>query len=54
MHLNDNSVSKTLVLFFVVLNAVVVEQAYVSNQNWYWALFITIPILWFMFRRIEA
>lgn len=47
MHRNQNkiSVSGGSVLPLIVLNAIAVEQGFVSNPKWYCVLCITIPLL---------
>ncbi|RYG40727.1 MAG: FMN-binding glutamate synthase family protein, partial [Chitinophagaceae bacterium] len=34
-----------IILFIVILNAVVVRQAYMGSNNWYWVLGVTLPLL---------
>jgi hypothetical protein len=34
-------------LWLGILNAIVLEQGWVSNPNWYWLLIFTIPLLFF-------
>jgi len=29
----------------VLINAIILKQAYIVNENWYWLLPLTIPIL---------
>jgi hypothetical protein len=31
----------------VLINVIVLKQAYIVNENWYWLLALTIPILIF-------
>jgi glutamate synthase domain-containing protein 2 len=38
-------VSKVVLLFFIVLNIIVIRHSYVNNENWYWSLLITMPLL---------
>ncbi len=45
MKRKDESVHGMLVLILLLLNAVILETAVVKNQQWYKALWITIPIL---------
>ena len=39
------SVDQNIVLIFVLLNAVILETALVNNEQWYWLLLITLPLL---------
>lgn len=39
------SISGIIVLFVVLLNAVILKTAFTENENWYWALVVTIPML---------
>ena len=45
MKRKEESVHGMLVLILLLLNAVILETAVVKNQQWYKALWITIPIL---------
>ena len=33
------------VIFLVIFNVVIVKAAFVADENWYWVLSITIPLL---------
>ena len=37
--------SKLIITVFVLINAVIAEFAFVYNTKWYWALLLTIPLL---------
>ena len=39
------SASKIIIIFLVLLNAITIRAAYIGNENWYWSLSITIPLL---------
>lgn len=39
------SVDQNIVLIFVLLNAIILETALVNNEQWYWLLLITLPLL---------
>ena len=39
------SASKIIITFLVVLNAIAIRAGYVQNENWYWSLIITMPLL---------
>jgi len=41
----SNSVSGIAVLILVILNAVIAKIALIRNENWYWFLVFTIPLL---------
>ena len=38
-------VSRIIILLIVLINAIVIEQAYVANENWYFVLIVTLPLL---------
>lgn len=40
-------VSRTVILWFILLNAVVIRQGYTGSGQWYFALTITVPLLLF-------
>ena len=42
---NGVSVTETLIILLVFLNALILKFAFVSNENWYWSLIITLPLL---------
>ena len=44
-NLKKVSAGGVIVLFFVVLNAIVLEQGYVSNPGWYKLAWLTVPLL---------
>ena len=33
------------ILLMVLLNAVIIQEAYINNPNWYTALILTLPLL---------
>src|SRR6187200_963329 len=39
------SASKIIIIFLVLLNAIAIRAGYTGNENWYWSLIITIPLL---------
>ena len=39
------SASKIIITFLVLLNAIAIRAGYTGNENWYWSLIITIPLL---------
>lgn len=39
------SASKIIITFLILVNAIVIRTGYTGNENWYWLLIITIPIL---------
>lgn len=39
------SVSNLIIITLVLINAIVLSAAYTSNEKWYWALIITLPLL---------
>lgn len=39
------SASRTILMLFIFLNAVVVKEAFIRNSKWYFALIITVPLL---------
>ncbi|MBD0287666.1 MAG: FMN-binding glutamate synthase family protein [Flavisolibacter sp.] len=39
------SVSGIIHLITVMLNAIILEAAYTGNSKWYWALFVSVPLL---------
>lgn len=39
------SASKIIITFLVLLNAIAIRAGYTGNENWYWSLSITIPLL---------
>ncbi len=56
MQRNQNKVSAggVIVLLFVLLNAIVLEQGFVSHPKWYKLAYVTLPLLLIsiiMFRR---
>lgn len=38
-------VGKSLVVILIFLNTVILKTAFIVNENWYWALVITVPLL---------
>lgn len=36
-----------ILLIVVLINVITLKQAYIVNENWYWVLALTIPILIF-------
>jgi hypothetical protein len=36
--------SRIIILFLLLLNVIVISQAYVKNEKWYWPLVITLPL----------
>lgn len=42
---NKKTEGKPMVLLLIVLNAIVLEQGFISDEKWYWLLLITIPLL---------
>ena len=42
---NKKTEEKPMVLLLIVLNAIVLEQGFISDEKWYWLLLITIPLL---------
>jgi len=47
MHRNQEKISAVgiLVLFFVLLNTVMLEKSYVANESLYGATYVTFPLL---------
>lgn len=39
------STSKMIVLVMLLANAIVLKNGFVTNAKWYWALFLTVPLL---------
>ncbi len=39
------STSGIVVSIFIFLNALIVKIAFIKNENWYWWLFVTMPVL---------
>jgi glutamate synthase domain-containing protein 2 len=39
------SASKIIVTFLVLINAIAIRAGYTGNENWYWSLIITMPLL---------
>ncbi|MCB0708345.1 MAG: FMN-binding glutamate synthase family protein [Chitinophagaceae bacterium] len=39
------SISGMIVLIIVLLNAIIINHAYINNANMYWALIVTLPLL---------
>ena len=39
------SISGMIVLFVVLLNAAILKAAFTGNENWYWALIVSVPLL---------
>ena len=39
------SASKIIIIFLVLLTAITIRAGYLRNENWYWSLSITIPLL---------
>ena len=37
--------NRIIILILVFLNALIAKIAFISNENWYWALVITLPLL---------
>ena len=40
-----DDVNAPMELLLIVLNAIVLEQGFISDEKWYWLLLITIPLL---------
>jgi hypothetical protein len=40
----NNSLSGLLLLVFILINAFILEHAFVINENWYWGLTVTFPL----------
>jgi len=47
MHRNQQNIPKGSLAtsLFILLNAIVLEQGFVTHNQWYWLLFFTIPAL---------
>lgn len=45
MHPSQKNKKGIVTLLLVVTNAIVLEQGFVSNRNWYWLLVLTAPLL---------
>ena len=43
------SLVRTLLLLLVFINTIVLKVAFVDNENWYKALFVTLPLLFVCF-----
>ena len=41
----DIPVSGMIVLLLVILNVLILKVAFIKNEDWYWALVITLPML---------
>ena len=39
------SVSGSIVTILLLLNGIILQQAYVNNSDWYWALLINLPLI---------
>jgi hypothetical protein len=42
---NGVAVTETMIILLVFLNALILKFAFISNENWYWSLIITLPLL---------
>ena len=42
---NNTSVRGTIILILVITSALILKVAYIHNNNWYWGLLITLPLL---------
>jgi len=40
-------VNRTILLFIVLLNAIVIKEGYIGNGDWYFALILTLLLLVF-------
>jgi hypothetical protein len=48
-----NFSKKAAISLLAVVNAIILEQALVSNKSWYWLLLITIPALLHLLIRLN-
>lgn len=46
-------VNGIVVLLLILLNVVIMKEAYTTNANWYWALVITLPLLLLVILRLK-
>lgn len=42
------SASGSVIVLLVLLSAIVLENAYIFDERWYWCLFVTIPAIAFV------
>jgi glutamate synthase domain-containing protein 2 len=47
------SASGIIILSFALLNAIAIREAYTGNENWYWALVITVPLLFLVILNVR-
>lgn len=40
-------VNKSILFIIVLINVIVISEGYTRNENWYWVLVITLPLLLF-------
>lgn len=45
-----DSASGTWMLAVVLLNTLVLKFGFVTDSRWYWALVVTVPLLWLALR----
>ena len=46
LHKEKNvSVSGTIILLLVISNVLILKVAFIQNENWYWALVVSLPLL---------
>lgn len=39
------SISGIIILILILFNVIVVRNAYVINEKWYWAMIVSVPLL---------
>jgi len=39
------SVSRIVILLLVIINVLIIKVAFIQNENWYWGLIVTMPLL---------
>lgn len=44
-HIHKIEIRRIVVALFVLLNAIILKQAFISHHEWYRLLFITLPLL---------
>ena len=47
-NLREVSAGGSIIVLFVLLTAIVLQNALIADVRWYWCLFITIPALVFV------
>ncbi|MBS1602567.1 MAG: hypothetical protein JST42_07850 [Bacteroidetes bacterium] len=43
--IRNNSIRRTIVFMLVLANAIIIENGFVMNRQWYWLLLIAAPAL---------